>query len=77
MNRVTPRNVKDKMVQALALIKEAVNMSVPFLKTNQRNSIVTLWEVFIREIILYIRLRSKETGTNLIGNISLKRIWPK
>lgn len=65
------------MVQALVLIKEAVNMSVPFLKTSQKNSIVILWEMFIREIVLYIRHRSKETGTNLIGNISLKRIWFK
>jgi hypothetical protein len=77
MNRITPKNVKEKMVQALALIKEAVDMSIPLLKTERQESIVMLWETFIGEFIDYIKLRSKETGVNLISKISIRRIWFK
>ncbi|NLJ40341.1 MAG: hypothetical protein GX352_01825 [Clostridiales bacterium] len=75
MNRATPRNVKEKMVKALALIKEALDMSIPMLRTNQKNNIVLLWEAFIREIIIYVRCRSKEIGINLSRYISKRRIF--
>ncbi|MFW5649524.1 MAG: hypothetical protein ACOCG5_10575 [Candidatus Alkaliphilus sp. MAG34] len=77
MNRATYKNVKGKMAKALALIKEALDISISMLKTNQENNIVMLWEEFAREIILYIRQKSKETGINFSNYISMKRIFFK
>jgi len=77
MNQITPGNVKSKMVQALALIKEALDMSIPLLKTDQRGNIEMLWEAFVAEFIRHIKNRSRETGINLIRNISIRRIWFK
>lgn len=77
MNRATCENVKGKMAKALTLIKEALDISISMLRTNQENNIVMLWEEFIKEIILYIRYKSKETGINLSNYISMKRIFFK
>ena len=77
MNRATYKNVRGKMARALTLIKEALDISISMLKTNQENSIIMLWEEFMREIILYIRHKSKETGINFSNYISMKRIFFK
>lgn len=74
MNRIAYRNVKEKIIKASTLIKEALDMSIPMLKTNQRNSIVMLWEAFAREIVFHVRRRSNETGMSLSSYISLKKI---
>ncbi|NLK01022.1 MAG: hypothetical protein GX318_07285 [Clostridia bacterium] len=75
MDRITFRNIKNKMIQALALMQEALDMSIPLLKSNQNNNIVMLWENFVKEFMGYIRHRSKESGVNLMSKISLRRIW--
>lgn len=75
MNRNTPRDVKAKMIQALSLMKEALDMSIPLIKSGQKRSIIMLWEAFIGEFIDYIKYKSNQTGINLIDNISIKRIW--
>ena len=77
MNRIAYRNVKENIIKALALIKEAIDISIPMLRTNQRNNVVILWEAFAREIIFYVRRRSEDTGMNLSGYISIKRIFFK
>ena len=77
MKQVTPQNIKAKMFQALDLIKEALDMSIPLFRTEQKNNIVALWEAFIKEFIVYIRHRSRETGINLINKISIGKIWFK
>ena len=75
MDKNTMDNVKTKMIQALSLIKEAFDQSVPLLKTGQKNDIVILWETFIREALDYIKQKSKESGSNLINSISISKIW--
>jgi dsDNA-binding SOS-regulon protein len=75
MTQPTIKDIKNKMSQALALIKEALNMSIPLLKTEQRENIVALWEAFIREFMGFIKQRSKEAGANLMSYISIRRIW--
>ena len=77
MNRATYKNVKGKMAKALTLIKEALDISISMLRTNQENNIAMLWEEFMREIILYIRHKSRETGINFSNYISMKRIFFK
>lgn len=74
MDQTAFQDIKAKMVQALVLVKEAFDLSVPLLKTRQRKTIVALWEAFLREFIVYHRHRSKATGVNLIGSISLRKI---
>ncbi len=74
MNRVTPRKIKNKMSKALSLTKEAFEMSIPLLKTNQKENVGLLWEAFTREFIMYIKHRSKETGINLIEHLSIRNI---
>ncbi|MDI9475502.1 MAG: hypothetical protein ACOX0L_04235 [Natronincolaceae bacterium] len=77
MNRATYKNVKGKMAKALTLIKEALDISISMLRTNQENNIAMLWEEFMREIILYIRHKSRETGINFSNYISMRRIFFK
>jgi hypothetical protein len=75
MDQATPKNIKAKMMQALGLIREALEMSIPLLETNRKKDVVLLWEAFLREFVGYIKRRSKETGVNLASNISLRKIW--
>ncbi|MGI5883252.1 MAG: hypothetical protein ACOX7L_09300 [Dethiobacteria bacterium] len=75
MDQATTKNIKTKMMQALGLIREALEMSIPLLETNRKKDVVLLWEAFLREFVGYIRRRSKETGVNLASNISLRKIW--
>ncbi len=75
MNRSTPRDIKAKMLQALPLMKEALDMSIPLMKSGQKRNIIMLWEAFIGEFINYIKYKSNQTGINLINNISIRRIW--
>lgn len=75
MDKNTMDSIKTKMIQALSLIKEAFDQSVPLLKTGQKNDIVILWETFIREALDYIKQKSKESGSNLINSISISKIW--
>jgi hypothetical protein len=66
--------VRTKMVQALSLIKQAVDLSLPLVKSGGRESMKILWEEFLKEFIRYIKLKSRETGVNLISLISISRI---
>lgn len=75
MTPSTSEEVKNKMKQALILLKEAINMSIPLLRTEQRTNIIGLWEAFMREFLSFINRRSKETGASLINSISLSKIW--
>jgi translation initiation factor 2B subunit (eIF-2B alpha/beta/delta family) len=66
--------VRAKMVQALLLIKEAVDLSLTLVKYGEKESMRLLWEDFIKEFIRYIKKKSRETGINLISLISFSRI---
>jgi len=66
--------VRGKMSQALSLIKEAVDLSIPLVQSDGREEMKLLWEDFIREFIRYTRHESKQTGTDLISLVSLARI---
>lgn len=77
MNQTTCKNVEEKMAKALALIKEALDIIISMLRTNQENNIIMLWEAFIKEIILHVRHKSKETGIDFSSYISMKRIFFK
>ncbi len=66
--------VKEKMLQALMLIMEAAELSIPLIKQGKKEEMKVLWEDFIREFIRYTKNKSKETGIDLISMISLVRI---
>ncbi|NMA54442.1 MAG: hypothetical protein GX952_00745 [Firmicutes bacterium] len=74
MNQTSLEDIKTKMDQASAFIEQAMDLSVPLLKTNQKNNVTALWEAFIKRTIAYDRQKAKLVGTNLIKNISLSRI---
>lgn len=74
MNRATPENIGEELSQALALIKEALDMSAPLFGTDQEAGAVMLWEAFIKEFIGYVRQRSAEKGINLMSRISITKI---
>ena len=67
--------VRTKMVKALALIKEAVDESLPFLDSGERGKVIGLWEEFLREFFRYVKKKSRETGQNLFACLSFRRIW--
>ena len=67
--------VKQKLVEALGLMKEAVVLTIPLLNTERRETIVSLWEAFLKEFLGFIKQKSKETGVNLLKYVSFHRIW--
>lgn len=77
MNQSNLSEVRSRMARALALIKEAVDISLPLLGNEQREGIVALWEDFLREFFSYIKKRGRETSCNLFACISFRRIWIK
>lgn len=75
MNDEKTMEIRAKMVQALSLLKEALNISLPLLQSEQKKGVVALWEGFLREFFSYVKQKSKETGSNLMAYISFNRIW--
>ncbi|HHW44930.1 MAG: hypothetical protein IMW93_01225 [Thermoanaerobacteraceae bacterium] len=69
--------IKSKLGQALALIKEGVDESLPLLGDGPGKEITAMWEDFLREFLAYIKQKSRETRRNLFASISFHRIWPK
>jgi len=69
--------IRNKMIKALALVKEALDLSIPLLGSVQRQEIVTLWEDFLREFLGHIRSKSRQSGQNLFACLSFKRIWTR
>ncbi|MHB1125471.1 MAG: hypothetical protein ACYC2T_00720 [Bacillota bacterium] len=69
--------VKEKMTQALGLLKEAVDLSIPMLRNNQRDGVKSLWEHFLRELFSYIKQKSRETRVNLLAYISYRKVLGK
>lgn len=77
MNEGNLSGAREKMSRALTMIKEVVDISLPLLKGEQRKEIIAMWEDFLREFIRYLKVRSRETGCNLLGCISFNRIWSR
>jgi hypothetical protein len=69
--------IKNILSQALALIKEAVDESLPLLGDGRSKEITALWEEFLRELFAYIKQKSRETRRNLFASISFHHVWPK
>ncbi len=77
MQQDATSEIRVKMTQALGLLKEALNISLPLLHTNQKQGVIAIWEGFIREVVTTVKRRSHESGLNLLSFISFKRIWLK
>lgn len=67
--------LKDKLEQALGLVKEAVDISAEMLKRGDNREVPLLWENFLKEFFTYIKLKSKAAGKNLLASIKFSRIW--
>ncbi|MBF7082213.1 hypothetical protein IT084_04390 [Desulfallas sp. Bu1-1] len=69
--------VKSNMTRAMALIKEAVDTSLPLLKNEQKRAVIHLWEKFLGEFFFHVKKKGRESGSNLFSHISLWRIRAK
>ena len=74
MNQDQAKEVRNKLGQALLLIKEAVDLSVFLVKKEGKEQIKVLWEDFIRDFVSYTKKKSQETGVDLTSLVSLRRI---
>lgn len=74
MNQEKTSEIRTKMVQALSLMKQAVDLTLPLVKSGSKESMKVLWEEFLKEFIRYIKVKGQETGINLISLISITRI---
>lgn len=74
MNQEKAAMVRNKMAQALLLIREAADLSISLVKENGKEQMAVLWEDFIREFIRYTKTKAGETGVDLISLVSLSRI---
>ena len=77
LEQPTTTEIRAKMDQALTLLKEALNSSLPLLRSEQKDRIILLWESFLREFFSYAKQKSRETGANFMSLISFHRIWLK
>lgn len=67
--------IRSKMNQALLLLMEAADLSVAIVKDEDgRGPMKALWEDFIREFLRYTKLKSRETGIDLVSLVSITRI---
>jgi len=67
--------LKDKLGQALFLIKESVDISANLMKDSNNKELSQIWEEFLSAFIKYIRIKSKEIGKNMLASINFGRIW--
>ncbi|HAG10216.1 MAG TPA: hypothetical protein DCK76_02230 [Desulfotomaculum sp.] len=64
----------DKLEAAFSLLKEAVDMTVEIKKKEAGNKQSALvWEDFLGDFWEYIRLKSRESGYNLLAGVSFFR----
>lgn len=71
MNADTLHN---KLEAAFSLLKEAVDMTVEIKKKEAHSKQATrVWEDFISDFWGYIRLKSRESGYNLLAGMSFFR----
>lgn len=68
-------DLRKKLEQALKLIKESVDTSVVLIKEGHKREVTGMWEDFLGAFIKYLRLKSKESGINLLASINFWRIW--
>ncbi|SFH29544.1 hypothetical protein SAMN05660649_04626 [Desulfotomaculum arcticum] len=66
--------IQSKIDQALNLLKDAVDISIPLLDNEQRGAVIGLWEEFFAEFLSHINKKGQKTGYNLISLISLMRL---
>ncbi len=64
----------DKLVAAFSLLKEAVDTTVEIKKKEDGSKQAALvWEDFLGDFWEYIRLKSRESGYNLLAGVSFFR----
>ena len=64
----------DKLEEAFSLLKEAVNMTVEMKKKEAHSKqAARVWEDFLGDFWGYIRLKSRESGYNLLAGVSFFR----
>lgn len=67
--------LKERLGQAIVLVKESVDISIEIIKKGASKDVTGLWEEFLSVFIKHIRLKSRESGKNLLANINFSRIW--
>lgn len=65
-----------KLGDVLKELKETVDVSLKMKKMDPKEdkTVTLLWEGFLREFILYVQARGRETGQSLLNGISLAKI---
>jgi len=67
--------LKTKLVEALNLLREAVEISLEMKATgtDEQRKVNELWSLFLQEFFGYIKKRSRETKQNLLAGIRFPR----
>ena len=63
--------VHSDLSQALNLIKNALDISMPYLDNEQKGAVLGLWQEFFGKFFRHINKKGNETGYNLFSLISL------
>ena len=69
--------VRSRMAGALVLLREAVDLSLPLLDSEQKGQVVALWEDFLREFFRHVKKKGRESRLNLFSCLSFRRIWAR
>lgn len=65
-----------KLSDVLKELKETVDVSLKIKESDPvtEKAVTLLWEDFLREFILHVQARGRETGQNLFSGISFSKI---
>lgn len=71
--------ISEKISRAQDLIKEAMDSGLSFIGGEHERELTALWEEFFSELLIYIKLKSRETRHNLLPAIyrTFYRVWLK
>lgn len=69
--------IRAKIVRAQDLIKEAMESGLPLIGGEHERELTALWEEFFSDLLIHIKLKSRETRHNLLPAIyrTFYRVW--
>ena len=63
--------IRAKIARAGEMVKEAMDSGLPLLGGEHERELTALWEEFFGDLLYYIKLKSRESGHNLLASIFL------
>lgn len=70
----TMESIEENLQKSLALLKEAIDLSVSILQEGHNKKVSHLWEENLGQFIKYVKLKGKESKIHLASEISIWKL---